>query len=134
MCLRPSISPDGSGRTEIACPRRTKEMREVNSCLPSMKPRSHPNVKPARRPSDEFFDFTIAGTIPLCNFLLIYKCDMRGSIWTGDPPKDVSPKASGPLIPLFSPTDPFPQPVANGRRFDCNVLVKRLHGTGSDLR
>lgn len=57
VCLRPSISPDGSGRTEIACQSQAhhRKCRQVNSCLPGVKPRSHPNVKPVRRPSDEFF-------------------------------------------------------------------------------
>ena len=60
MCLSPSKSHRAdpaerrspgtpSGRTENA------DKCQANSCLPSMKPRSHPNVETARRPSDDFF-------------------------------------------------------------------------------
>lgn len=84
-----------------------------------------PGRRACQRPPDDLFDFLHPGTgfwPPSFDLQMRYAValDRRSSHGASPRPAD----------PLFSPHISLPQPVANERRFVCNVLVGNLCNTG----
>ena len=130
-----SISPGGSGRTETTRPTSwaRKKCGRVNSCLPSMKPRSHPGVEPTKRPP---YDLS-----PMPERFLFWKISPRMvcSAMSFDPriryavALDKKSSKHAPLRPADLPPSAPPRPAANERRLGQRV-TDEVCDTQSDLR